>query len=246
MISSQIKELQSATCNGLGNLTLSAATAFANLIVAFYCSWKLTLCILATLPPSSIILHLLSRNLVANIETQKEELSSASKYAISSINAIDMVTVHNGADEEIWRYSEAVKRSMRAYLVQSQMNAYQTSYTKFWLESLFVVGFFVGVVLVTQGASVGPLVTTFYASLGALQAIESFIPMYLILAKGLSAGHTLRNLTSDSSTGGSVQKTNTDYGSVNAGGRIELCNVRYTSLSHDSMLKPSRSTSPTR
>jgi ATP-binding cassette subfamily B (MDR/TAP) protein 1 len=193
----QTREFQTATCVALSNLSTDIATSIANLIVAFYFSWKLTMVILATVPVSILLLKFLSRNLKPAIQSQKQELAFASKNAISAIAAIDLVKVFNGVDQEIWQYSAAIKRSMHVYLTQARANACQMGYVKFWMESMFVIGFYYGVVLVNQGMGAGNLMTTFYAVLGALQAIESFVPMYLVLAKGMSAGQALHTIADE-------------------------------------------------
>ncbi|KAI0204360.1 P-loop containing nucleoside triphosphate hydrolase protein [Astrocystis sublimbata] len=193
-IQTQTREVQAATSVALGTLTSDMATSIANLIVAFYTAWKLTLVLLASVPVSVVILHILSRPVQSAIHAQKQELSRASKYAFSAISAIELVKVFNGIDHETWQYLAAIQRSMQNYLVQVRANAVQLGYVKFWIDSLFVVGFYYGSVLVSQGLSPGSVLTTFYASLAALQAIESFIPFYLILVKGTSAAQALRSV----------------------------------------------------
>ncbi|KAI0144430.1 P-loop containing nucleoside triphosphate hydrolase protein [Xylariaceae sp. FL1272] len=203
-VHTQTRELQIATSIALGNLTVEVATALANLIVALYTAWKLTLVLLASLPLSILILNFLTRQLKPAILTQRRELSKASKYANAAISAIDLVKVFNGIDHETWQYLSAIRRSMLQYLIQARSNAYQFCYVKFWIESLFVVGFYYGAVLVDQGLSPANVLTAFYAALNALQALEAFVPMYLVLAKGMAAGQTLRSVSKKSERGRSV------------------------------------------
>ncbi|RYP11692.1 hypothetical protein DL767_011013 [Monosporascus sp. MG133] len=193
----QTREVQTATSQALGSLCMETVTAVGNLVVAFYFSWRLTLVLLATAPVSLAVLKFLGRHLKSAIQAQKQELSRASKYAMAAIAAIDLVKVFNGADHETWQYSQSVRRSMRHYLVQARANAYQLGYVKLWIECMFVVGFYCGVVLVNEGASPGDVMTTFYAALAALQAVQSFVPMYLLLAKGMSAAQALSQITDD-------------------------------------------------
>ncbi|KAI1432788.1 P-loop containing nucleoside triphosphate hydrolase protein [Xylaria sp. CBS 124048] len=194
-IQAQSRELQIASSIALGSLSGEVATSIANLIVAFYISWKLTLVLISTIPVSVVILGYLSRQVKPAIQAQKQELSRATKYAHSAIIAIDLVKVFNGVDHETWQYLASIKRSMEKYLIQARANAYQFGYVKFWIDALFVLGFYYGAVLVGQGLSPGNVLTTFYAALAALQAIESFVPTYLILVKGVSAAHALRSVT---------------------------------------------------
>ncbi|RYO93752.1 hypothetical protein DL766_002991 [Monosporascus sp. MC13-8B] len=193
----QTREVQTAASQALGSLSLESATAVGNLLVAFYFSWRLTLVLLATAPVSFAVLKFLGRHLKPAIQAQKQELSRASKYATAAIAAIDLVKVFNGADHETWQYSQSVRRSMRHYLVQARANAYRLGYVKMWIECMFVVGFYCGVVLVNEGASPGDVMTTFYAALAALQAVQNSVPMYLLLAKGMSAAQELSQITGD-------------------------------------------------
>ncbi|RYP24329.1 hypothetical protein DL765_000593 [Monosporascus sp. GIB2] len=193
----QTREVQIATSQALGSLSMESATAVGNLLVAFYFSWRLTLVLLATAPVSFAVLKFLGRHLKPAIQAQKQELSRASRYATAAIAAIDLVKVFNGADQETWQYSQSVRRSMRYYLVQARANAYRLGYVKMWIECMFVVGFYCGVVLVNEGASPSDVMTTFYAALAALQAVQNSVPMYLLLAKGMSAAQALTQITGD-------------------------------------------------
>ncbi|KAI1098551.1 P-loop containing nucleoside triphosphate hydrolase protein [Jackrogersella minutella] len=193
----QIPELQMASSVALGSLAAEIATSLASLAVAFHGSWKLTLVLLATVPVSVVILGLLSRTLKSAIQAQKQELSRASKYAISAIAAIDLVKVFNAHDHEMWQYLQAIRRSMDKFLTQARAGAYQFGYVRLWMDGMFVIGFYYGAVLVDQGLSPENVMTTFYAALAALQAVEAFIPMYMALARGMSAGQALHLIAHD-------------------------------------------------
>ncbi|ORY57785.1 P-loop containing nucleoside triphosphate hydrolase protein [Pseudomassariella vexata] len=193
----QTREFQAACSLGLGQLSVDVATALANIFVALYYSWILTLVLLGTAPVSVVLLGMMSRKVKPAIQAQKQELSAASKHATSAISASDLVKVFNGVDYETWQYFAAIRRSMQCYLTQAKANACQMGYVKFWLECMFVIGFYYGAVLVNSGMSPRDVMTTFYAALTALQAVESFLPMYLMLIKGMSAGQALRLVADD-------------------------------------------------
>ncbi|KAM0643175.1 hypothetical protein ACHAQF_002834 [Verticillium nonalfalfae] len=191
-IESQTRELQIATSQVLGFLISDIVVSVACLIVSFYMSWKLTLVLLATVPISIVALTLATRRLQPAIQLQKAHLSQATKYANSSITGIDLVKIYNGFDTEVWHYLNSINASMKQYLVQAHCNAVQMGYAKFWVVSLFAVGFWYGIVLVQEGASPAQILTTFYATLTALQGIENLMPQWLVLAKGMAAGQSLR------------------------------------------------------
>jgi ATP-binding cassette subfamily B (MDR/TAP) protein 1 len=217
--------LQIASSVALGSLSAELATSIANLVVALYTAWKLTVVLLASVPLSLVILSFLSRQVKPAIQEQKQELSRASKYAYSAISAIDLVKVFNGVDHETWQYLAAIRRSMQKYLIQARANAYQFGYVKFWIDSLFVVGFYYGAVLVNQGLNPGNVLTTFYAALAALQAIEAFVPMYLVLVKGISAAQSLRVISHNMEDGREVHPMMGGYIPGECFGEIEIRNV---------------------
>ncbi|RYP76311.1 hypothetical protein DL769_003651 [Monosporascus sp. CRB-8-3] len=231
----QTREVQTATSQALGSLSMEALSAVGNLLVSFYFSWRLTLVLLATAPVSFAVLKFLGRHLKPAIQAQKQELSWASECATSAITAIDLVKVFNGADHETWQYSQSVRRSMRHYLVQARANAYQLGYVKLWIESMFVVGFYCGVVLVNEGASAGDVMTTFYAALAALQAVQNFVPMYLLLAKGMSAAQALSQITDDEMrNGGKICRMRGTHKPKTCVGDIEINAVTFAYPSNPS------------
>lgn len=194
----------------LGNLTVDIIASIASLGIALYFSWKLTLVLLSTVPIAVVVLGLLSREIESAVRVQHAALASASTYFTSTLASIDVVKVFNGLDHEAWQYSTVMKRSKNVYLTQSRANTCQMGFVKFWLELLFVVGLFYGTVLVQDGASVGSVVATFYATFGALQAIESCIPMYLILMKGTISGQYLHSFLEEDKKGFELGRTLSD------------------------------------
>ncbi|CAM1508557.1 Fc.00g054050.m01.CDS01 [Cosmosporella sp. VM-42] len=226
-IQTQTRELQLAGSQVFGLLVCDVITSFGSLGIALYHSWKLTLVLLATLPISAIILSLVTRRLEPSIQAQKRELAMASKYATASITAIDLVKVFNGYDQEVWQYYQAIKIAAKSYLVQAQCNALQMGYVSFWVVSMFVVGFWYGVVLVNGGLEPGNVLTTFYATLASFQGIEALMPHWLVLAKGMSAGSFLSSLTSGSSKGRTVMETTGILKPARCVGDIELTDVSF-------------------
>ncbi|KAI1333932.1 P-loop containing nucleoside triphosphate hydrolase protein [Xylariaceae sp. FL0016] len=233
-VQTQTRELQIASSIALGSLASDIATSIANLIVAFYTSWKLTLVLLSTIPISVIILGFLSRKVKPAIQAQKQELQHAAKYALAAITAIDLVKVFNGADHESWQYFTAIRRSMEKYLIQARASAYQFGYVKFWMDSMFVIGFYYGVVLVNQGLSPGSVMTTFYAALEALQAIEAFVPMYLVLVRGMAAGQTLHSIADNIEGGRKINPMMGGQRPDKCVGNIDVQNVKFAYPSNPS------------
>ncbi|KAG5808422.1 hypothetical protein H9Q74_005508 [Fusarium xylarioides] len=225
-IQTQTRELQLAASQVLGLLVGDIITSIASLGIALYYSWKLTLVLLATLPISAIVLSLATKRLEPAIQAQKRELAVASKFAVASITAIDLVKVFNGYDQEVWQYYPAAKAAANQYLIQAQCNALQMGYVAFWVVAMFVVGFWYGVVLVNNdGLAAGSVLTTFYATLAAFQGIEALMPQWLVLAKGMSAGSFLSSITSNVRNGEIVKPMTGALRPLSCSGDIELKDV---------------------
>ncbi|KAI1459815.1 P-loop containing nucleoside triphosphate hydrolase protein [Annulohypoxylon moriforme] len=224
----QTRELQMASSVALGSLAAEIATSIASLVVAFRGSWKLTLVLLATVPISVIVLAMLSRTLKLAVQAQKRELSRASKFAISAIAAIDLVKAFNANDHETWQYLQAIRRSMNKYLIQARAAACQSGYVKLWIDAMFVIGFYYGVVLVNEGLSPENVVTTFYAALAALQAFEAFVPMFMALARGMSAGQALYFIAYDMQSGRKVHRMIGHNRPEECLGHIEISDVSFS------------------
>ncbi|KAJ4246606.1 ATP-dependent permease [Fusarium torreyae] len=228
-IQTQTRELQLASSQVLGLLVGDIITSLASLGIALYHSWKLTLVLLATLPISVIVLSLATKRLEPAIQAQKRDLAAASKFAVASITAIDLVKVFNGYDQEVWQYYPAIKAAAKQYLVQAQCNALQMGYVAFWVITMFVVGFWYGVVLVNNdGLPAGSVLTTFYAMLAAFQGIEALMPQWLVLAKGMSASSFLSSITRNTRNGGLAKSMVGALRPQICSGDIELKDVSFS------------------
>ncbi|KAH8816354.1 ABC transporter-like protein [Xylogone sp. PMI_703] len=193
-IQTQLRELQLAVSQPLGFLLYELVSSIAAIGVAFYFSWKLTFVIIATAPVACIALYFISIRLTPAIEAQNEELAKASKLTSSAISAIDTVKAFNGQEQEVWGYDTIIQRARGSYLTQALLSALQLGIMKFIVILLFVQGFWYGLVLVAQGTDPGHILTAFYACLNAMQAVEVILPQWLVLAKGISAGHALESI----------------------------------------------------
>lgn len=231
----QIRELQLSTSQPLGFLLFETASACAALGTAFFYSWNLTLVIIATFPIAGGILYLISRNMGPAIEAQKRELSQASKFTNTAITAIDTVKAFNGQDQEVWQYFLAIKKSTVHYMIQARSNAFQFGITKFVMVAIFVQGFGYGLTLVDHGLDAGKVLTTFYACLTGMMAIEVVLPQWLVLAKGMSAGATLKSIMNQVNRGGVAKHPEGLMVPKTCNGDIEVNNV-----SRDGHDKPSR------
>ncbi|KAJ5041539.1 uncharacterized protein L3040_005122 [Drepanopeziza brunnea f. sp. 'multigermtubi'] len=226
-IQTQIRELQLAVSQPMGFLAYEIFGSCAALGLAFYYSWKLTLVVISTFPLAGVLLFFVSMQLGPAIEAQKRELTKASKYANTAITAINTVKAYNGQDQEVWQYCETIKNVAISYLIQARCNALQFGITKFVMVALFVQGFWFGLVLVKQGVDPGGILTTFYSCLAAMQAVETILPQWLVLRKGMSAGQTLKAIMSQMENGRAVTRMAGIFRPETCEGDIEIKGVSF-------------------
>lgn len=174
-----------------------------------------------------MLLAIITRKLQPATETQKRDLSEASKYSQTAITAVDTVKIFNGQDQEVWQYARAVKRAATSYMIQANANSLQMGITRFMTTGMFVVGFWYGIVLVRQGLAPGNVLTTFYACLMATEATEALLPQWLVLTKGMSAGETLRHMFLDMKRGPRVSNMMGTFKPASCQGDVEISNVRF-------------------
>jgi ATP-binding cassette subfamily B (MDR/TAP) protein 1 len=150
--------------------------------------------ICATIPFAMLLLSWLSRDLGPAIEAQNIELARASKCANTAMSSITVVKAFNGQDLEVWQYCSIVKAAASKYLIQARANALQYGITNFLMIALFVEAFWFGLILIRQGLIPGNVLTTFYCCLYAMQSAEIILPQWMVLKKGMSAGHNLQTI----------------------------------------------------
>ncbi|KAF4120384.1 ATP-binding cassette, subfamily B (MDR/TAP), member 1 [Geosmithia morbida] len=229
-IQTQTRELQLATSQLFGLFVSDTMTSLASFGLAVYYSWRLTLVLLATLPVSLAILTLVTRPLEPAIQEQRRHLASASKHVTSSVTAVDLVNVFNGHDYELRQYTTSIRQAARAYLIQARCNSIQMGYVSFWVIAIFAVGFWYGLSLVQDGLPPGSILTTFYATLASFQGVESLMPHWLVLSKGMSAGAFLKAVVTENSMSGPQRQKQQSTGGMipgNCSGRVELSNVSF-------------------
>jgi ATP-binding cassette subfamily B (MDR/TAP) protein 1 len=85
-----------------------------------------------------------------------------------------------------------MKKVASSYMIQARCNALQFGMTKLITVGIFVQGFWFGLYLVDHGMDPSYVLTTFYACLATMQSVETILPQWLVLAKGISAGQILK------------------------------------------------------
>jgi len=196
---SYIRDLQMATSQPLGGAIKGLVTAIGSLCVALYYSWSLALVILAGVPVAFIIVNLISTRLQNHIDVQSKNLSHASKTASRAVTSITIIKAHNNQSQEAISYTKSIHRAAEGYRGLVHNNALQLGFTRFIVLSMFVQGFWYGSKLVRQGQSPGRVMTTFWSSLMAAQAIEQILPSLILFEKGRAAAAELKNILASES-----------------------------------------------
>ncbi|CAK7272088.1 ATP-dependent permease [Sporothrix epigloea] len=190
-----IRDLQAATSQLLGYIISDAFVCIACLVVAFAKSWALTLVLLATVPLSVLVLGALGNGLKQAAERQREALNQAAQYAAAALAGLDLVKVYGGDDTEKWQYLCSVRSAAHHCARQALSSSAQMGFVKLWMISLFVVGFWYGITLVTRGSSsAGNVLTAFYAILTAFQSLEALGTQWVTVLKGTVAGKALQDI----------------------------------------------------
>lgn len=195
-LQAQIRELQLATAQPMGELLSFAATAILSLIQAFVRSWDLTLVTLSTVPVIMLIIGACGRPMQRNLHKQQDKLTEAQKHSTSALSSIDTVKCFNGQELEEEKYMDCIDEAADWYGWVANANALQMGFLALLTLSLFVQGFYYGGTLVAKGKlNSGDVVTCFFSAVGAFQAIASILPQMIVFEKGRVAGSTLRTST---------------------------------------------------
>jgi ATP-binding cassette subfamily B (MDR/TAP) protein 1 len=161
--------------------------------VALYFSWNLTLVTTCTVPLVYLVMAFLSKRLSRCAHEQSDKLQQALKYVTSAIQNIETVKCFNGERYELRRYMGAITLAGNFYRRQASFRSAQIGLMQFYTISIFFQGFWYGSYLVTAGKdNQGNVVTTFWTSLMAVQAVTEFLPQLIILQKGKVTAARLR------------------------------------------------------
>jgi len=157
--------------------------------VAFFYSWNLTLVILCTVPLIYLVQAFIARRLSIRASEQEDKLQTALRYITNAIQSIETVKCFNGERYELKVFADITALAATIYMRVANLRSLQIGVMQFFTLSVFVQGFWYGTHLVRQGdRSVGQVITTFWAALMAIQGITAFLPQFIVMQKGRSAG----------------------------------------------------------
>lgn len=95
----------------------------------------------------------------------------------------------NGERYELHTFTNVTAVAAAIYMRVANLRSIQIGVMQFFTLSVFVQGFWYGTYLVKQGdRNVGQVITTFWAALMAIQGITGFLPQFIVMQKGKSAG----------------------------------------------------------
>lgn len=193
-----IRDLQVANSQPLGSLVQLTSMAWAAIAIALYTAWNLALVILAILPITVFVLHLLLKRSRPLLESEYNKRSEAVMNIKTAVRTIGTVKCLSGQKFELWQYTESLNRAAEHSRLQGTITAVQTGFVHFIALAVFAQGFFYGSYLVANGANVpGDVVTVFWACLIATYALQSILPQLVSLEKGRAAAGMLQEIVSD-------------------------------------------------
>ncbi|KAL9065418.1 MAG: hypothetical protein Q9157_007478 [Trypethelium eluteriae] len=191
----QIRELQTALSAPMGDLAQYTFVFFSCLGLAFYYAWDLTLVTIAGVPVIFVGVSQFSRLVHAAIGDQQEAMTEASKHTTTAFSSIDIVKYFNGQKCEVDKYKNAIGVAAKHYGRQAHWNAFQQGFVTLCTRAMFVQGFWYGSTLIGGNKKrPGQVLTTFWAALQAVGALQSILPQMIVLEKGRAAGAKLRRV----------------------------------------------------
>jgi ATP-binding cassette subfamily B (MDR/TAP) protein 1 len=171
----------------------------------------------------------LSKKLSHRAHEQSDKLQQALKYITSAIQNIETVKCFNGEAYELSRYMGAITRAGHLYKRQARFRSAQIGVMQFYTISIFFQGFWYGSYLVTSGKdNPGNVVTTFWTSLMAVQAVTEFLPQFIILQKGKVAAARLRSVMVQIGRADHCVRDTGGHRPDNCVGDIHLCHVSFS------------------
>ena len=179
----------------MGDLAQYTFVFFACLGLAFYYAWNLTLVTIAGVPVIFVGASQISRRLQGAIGAQQDAMTEASKHATTAFSSIDIIKCFNGQKQEAEKFSRATRTAAKHYMRQAHWNAFQQGFVTLCTRAMFVQGFWYGSTLIEAGKkNPGQVLTTFWAALQAIGALQSILPQVMVLEKGRTAGANLQKL----------------------------------------------------
>nr|OQO21428.1 hypothetical protein B0A51_10178 [Rachicladosporium sp. CCFEE 5018] len=227
-LQAQIRDLQLATSQPLGELFQLVVTAMLSLGEAFYFGWDLTLVTISTVPIIMGLVFWVGAGMQGAIATQQARLTEAQKCSNSAFGAVETVKCFNGQVIELRKYAAKVSEAALSYYKVANLASIQTGLIVFLSSTIFVQGFYYGGVLVDkQKKTPAEIMTCFLAAVAAFQAIQSLIPQLVVLEKGRAAGATLRRVMAEVIGGLKTEHTDSLLRPAICRGDIDVKNVSF-------------------
>lgn len=206
-LQAQIRELQLATSQPLGELVQLVSTLVLSMAQAFYSSWDLTLVTISSVPVIMGGVIWIGRPMQNALSNQQSKLTEAQKYLTSAFSAIETVKCFNGQEIELGKYVKKVKEAASWYFRVANIHAMQMGFLGFLSSTIFVQGFFYGGVLIDkQKKTTADVMTCFLSAIAAFQAVQAILPNMIVLEKGRAAGSTLRMVMAEVQGGAALNK----------------------------------------
>lgn len=184
-----------------GNALQCLSSILACLLLAFIKQPLLALVILSSVP-LLILLNTATQMVVAPMySTERRAFAEASTQVERTTAAIATVKAFNAQNLESEAFTRMVYRASASLVKQAVVWATALGGTTFLTLSMFVVGFWYGAQIIAQGkATVGSVMTVFWACLLVSANLQQLIPLLVTMTKGKASLASLLTIIQDDGT----------------------------------------------
>ncbi|KAF8963802.1 P-loop containing nucleoside triphosphate hydrolase protein [Flammula alnicola] len=207
--SRETDDVRIASSLASGLLLQHLTTCLTCLLLAFLCSWALTLVILSAIPLLLLIQALTQALAAPLLATERTQAGIAATLIERAVAGIATVKAFNAPAHE---HARATALFLALRTTARKLNALwagTAGAAQFATMAMFVQGFWFGGKLVREGrATAGDVMAVFWACLIATSNLQMCVPQLVVLAKGKWAAAALLELIGDDARHGSEPRVN--------------------------------------
>lgn len=169
---------------GLRHVVLFCAGSLASLIVMWSIDWRLTICLVATIPVVYLTHSLVRPKLMYANETVAREEAGASAFLHEHLSAARQIKLLTAEQQQLHQYREHLAAVTRARVRRTTVQMVSTVATGALLHFSTIVGLGVGTLVVIQGhGTVGTLVAFYSCAIRILVPIELLAELWASLPR---------------------------------------------------------------
>lgn len=194
-LTSDIATIQSAVSTLVVQLVSQAVTLFGGVVVLFVINPRLTLVMLAVLPPVIVAAAFFGRRLRAISTAFQDELAAANGRAEEAISGIRVVQSFTAEDVEARHYGDAIGSAFRSALRRARVRAaFVPSVFSAFLFGIGLVLWYGGRLAVSGALPPGDLITFLLLTVSVAGSIGAFTGFYAQLQEAAGASRRVFEL----------------------------------------------------